>query len=57
MFATGSVPFHHATGNPFSQPLGEFHGRTDILSGSLVAQPDRRSIPQQQASESKTGLC
>ena len=27
-------------GIPFSQPLGEFHGRADMLSGSLVAQLD-----------------
>lgn len=26
-------------GNPVSQPFGEFHGRADILSGSVVAQP------------------
>lgn len=28
-------------GRPFSQLLGEFHGRTDMLSGSAVAQPPR----------------
>src|SRR5437763_905951 len=27
-------------GNPFSQLLGVFHGRSDTLSDSVVAQPD-----------------
>ena len=26
-------------GKPVSQPVGEFHGREDMLSGSEVAQP------------------
>jgi hypothetical protein len=26
-------------GMPFSQPIGEFHGRTEAFSGSVLAQP------------------
>ena len=30
---------------PFCQPSGEFHGRSEIFSGSVVAQPPAKPIP------------
>ena len=40
-------------GNPFSQPLGAFQGRTERLSGAAVAQPLSNADPTIRTSRKK----
>ena len=39
-------PCNIAPGRPFSQSVGAFQGRADMLSGSVLAQPERPRTPR-----------